>query len=64
MLQTAQGDIANHSMRKRESTLTFRGWVADAAGVQEEIDDLFGYIRNARPPLPMAQMLFTDLLGV
>ena len=60
----AQADIFNYFNEEKENTLTFLVLAGDAAGVQEKIDDLFGYIRNARPPLPMAQMLFTDLLGV
>lgn len=57
-------DILNYFNAEKETSLTLLVQNSDFNGARQIIDDLFGQIRSTRPALPVAQMIFTDLLGV
>lgn len=59
-----QTEILNYFDVEKENTLVMQALNGDRTGVQQSVDALFEQIRKARPPLPVAQMTFTDLLGV
>lgn len=59
-----QAEILNYFDAEKENALVMLALAGDRTGVQQSIDALFEQIRRARPPLPVAQMTFTDLLGV
>lgn len=59
-----QTEILNYFDVEKENTLVMQVLNGDRAGVQQSVDALFEQIRKARPPLPVAQMTFTDLLGL